>query len=78
VVKEAGNIKEEYSANISASNGHLHFVAKEHGGVGCGVVLPRPKLHAANEVVVMLVCAKAISDDFLEEFTCALEEGMGR
>jgi hypothetical protein len=35
VIKEAGNIEEEDSADISASNGHLCFEAEESGGVGC-------------------------------------------
>jgi hypothetical protein len=77
VVKEAGNVEEEYTSDIPASNGHLCFVAKERGCVGCGMVFPRPKLHAADEVEVVFICSKAVSDDFLEKFTCTFEKGDG-
>jgi hypothetical protein len=73
VVKETGNIKEEDTSDIPISNGHLRFVAKECGSVRCGMVLSRPKLHAADEVEIALVCSKMVSNDFLEEFTCAFK-----
>jgi hypothetical protein len=74
VVEEAGDIEEKNSADIPASNGHLRLVTEECGGVRRGMVFPRAELGWANEVVVSFVCSKTVSDDFLEKFTCALEE----
>jgi hypothetical protein len=40
VVKEMGNIEEEYASDISILNGRLRFEAEEGRGVWCGMVFP--------------------------------------
>jgi hypothetical protein len=64
VVEEAGDVEEENSSDIPASDGGLRFITEEGGSIRCGVVLPRPELHGANEGVVPLIGPEAISDDF--------------
>jgi hypothetical protein len=41
------------------------------------VIFPRTKLRGADELKVAFICAQTISNDFLEEFTCALEKRDG-
>jgi hypothetical protein len=77
MVKEAGNVKEQDAPDIPSSNGHLRFEAEECRGVWCGVIFPRTKLRGADELKVAFICAQTISNDFLEEFTCALEKRDG-
>jgi hypothetical protein len=57
VVKEAGNIKEQYAPDVPAPNGHLRFEAEERCGVRRGMVFPRAELGRWDEVVVAFVCA---------------------
>jgi hypothetical protein len=77
VVKEAGNVEEEDASDIPASNGHLRFVTEDRRGVWSGVVFPRSKLGGADEVEVAFICSETVSNDLLQEFTCAFEEGYG-
>ena len=75
VVKKAGNVEEQNSADVPASNGHLRLVSEERGGVRRGVVFPRAELCGGDEVVIAFVCAKTVSDDLLEKLTRAFEKG---
>jgi hypothetical protein len=55
VVKEAGNIKEQYAPDVPASNGRLRFEAEESRSVWCGMVFPRTELRRADKAEVSFV-----------------------
>jgi hypothetical protein len=55
MIKEAGNIKEQYASDIPASNGRLRFEAEECCGVRGGMVFPRPELRGAYEVEMSFI-----------------------